>query len=167
LALASSVNAIGAVFSKAPVAPEYFPIDEQRPTRVEDGYDQSKWLGEEMANAVCRCREVQIASMRFHALMDDETQRKRQEVPVTKPTGKSSMDFWGWTDLQDAARACRLAIEKDWRGHEVFFINGDEATLSIPTFEAIVRVYPGVPLRKPLDGFASVLDTSKAERIMG
>ena len=27
LALASSVNAIGAVFSKAPVAPEYFPID--------------------------------------------------------------------------------------------------------------------------------------------
>ena len=27
LALASSVNAIGAVFSKAPVVPEYFPID--------------------------------------------------------------------------------------------------------------------------------------------
>ena len=50
LALASSVNAIGAVFSKAPVAPEYFPIDEQHPTRVEDGYAQSKWLGEEMAN---------------------------------------------------------------------------------------------------------------------
>lgn len=74
---------------------------------------------------------------------------------------------WGWTDLQDAARACRLAIEKDWRGHEVFFINGDETKLSIPTLEAIVRVYPGVPLRKPLDGFASVLDTSKAERIMG
>ena len=77
------------------------------------------------------------------------------------------MDFRGWTDLQDAVRACRLAIEKDWRGHEVFFINGDETTLSIPTLEAIVHVYPGVPLRKPLDGFASVLDTSKAERIMG
>lgn len=167
LALASSVNAIGAVFSKAPVAPEYFPIDEQHPTRVEDGYAESKWLGEDMANAFCRCREVQIASMRFHALMDDETQRKRQEVPVTKPTGKSSMDFRGWTDLQDAVRACRLAIEKDWRGHEVFFINGDETTLSIPTLEAIVHVYPGVPLTKPLDGFASVLDTSKAERIMG
>ena len=74
---------------------------------------------------------------------------------------------WGWTDLQDAASACHLVIEKDWRGHEVFFINGDETTLSIPTLEAIVRVYPGVPLRKPLDGFASVLDTSKTERIMG
>ena len=88
LALASSANAIGAVFSKAPVAPGYFPIDEQHPTRAEDGYAQSKWLGEEI-------------------------------------------------------------------------------TLSIPTLEAIVRVYPGVPLRKPLDEFASVLDTSKAERIMG
>ena len=48
----------------------------------------------------------------------------------------------------------------------MFFINGDETKLSIPTLEAIVRVCPGVPLRKPLDGFASVLDTSKAERIM-
>jgi len=107
-----------------------------------------------MANAFCRRREVQIAGMRLHALMDDETQRKRP-------------DFWGWTDFQDAARACRFAIEKDWSGHEAFFINGDETTLSIPTLEAIVRVYPGVPLRRPLDGFASVLDTSKAERIMG
>ena len=107
-----------------------------------------------MANAFCRRREVQIAGMRLHALMDDETQRKRP-------------DFWGWTDFQDAARACRFAIEKDWSGHEAFFINGDETTLSIPTLEAIVHVYPGVPLRKPLDGFARVLDTSKAERIMG
>ena len=48
-----------------------------------------------MANNFCRRREGQIASMRFHALMDDETQRKRREVPVTNPTGKSSMDFLG------------------------------------------------------------------------
>ena len=165
--MASSVNAIGAVFSKAPVAPEYFPIDEQHPTRAEDGYAQSKWLGEEMADAFCRRRDMQIASMRFHALMDEETQHERQEHPVTDPTGRRSMDFWGWTDRRDAARACRLAIEKDWPGHEAFFINGTETTLSIPTLEAVERVYPGVPLRKPLDGFASVLDTSKAKQLMG
>ena len=42
---ASSINAVGAVFSKRRVAPLYFPIDEEHPTRAEDSYSQSKWLG--------------------------------------------------------------------------------------------------------------------------
>ena len=67
---ASSINAVGAVFSKRRVAPLYFPIDEEHPTRAEDSYSQSKWLGEEMADGFCRRREMQIASMRFHALME-------------------------------------------------------------------------------------------------
>ena len=47
----------------------------------------------------------------------------------------------------DAARACRLAITSDWGpGHEVFFINGAESTLNIPSVEACARCYPGVPI---------------------
>ena len=165
--LASSINAIGAGFSKAPAPPKYFPIDERHPTRAEDGYAQSKWLGEEMANAFCRRRDMQIASLRFHALMDEEAQRSLQQAPVTDPTGRRSMGFWGWTDRRDAARACRLAIEKDWAGHEAFFINARETMLSIPTEEAIARAYPGVPLARPLPGYTSALDPSKAERVLG
>jgi UDP-glucose 4-epimerase len=165
--MASSINAIGAVYSKAAVPPLYFPIDEEHPTRVEDGYALSKWLGEEMAVAFCRRREMQIANMRFHGLMDEETQLRLQETPITDPGGRRAMAFWGWTDRQDAARACRLAIEKDWTGHEAFFINGRDTTLSIPTEDAIEKVYPGVPLKKPLPAFTSAIDTSKAQRILG
>ncbi len=164
--MASSINAIGAVFSKAAVAPQYFPVDEEHPTRAEDGYAQSKWLGEEMADAFCRRRDVQIASMRFHALLDRDGQRQRQATP-TDPAGRAAMDFWGWTDLEDAARACRLAIEGEWAGHESFFINGRDTTLSIPTVEAIAQVFGAVPLKKPLSGYSSALDVSKAERILG
>ncbi len=167
VAMASSINAIGAAFSKAPVAPLYFPIDEEHPTRVEDGYAMSKWLGEEMGKAFCRRREMQIANMRFHALMDEETQRRLQEKPVDPTSRNAMMNFWGWTDRQEMARACRLAIEKDWTGHEAFFINGKDTTLSMPTEQAIQKAYPGVPLKKPLPGFASALDTTKAERILG
>ncbi len=35
--MASSINAFGAAFSKASVAPKYFPVDEVHPTRAEDG----------------------------------------------------------------------------------------------------------------------------------
>ncbi len=165
--MASSINALGASFSRGPVRPLYLPIDEEHPTRAEDGYALTKWLGEEMATAFCRRREMQVASMRFHALMDVETQKRLQARPITDPTGRQAMAFWGWTDRQDAARACRLAIEKDWTGHEAFFINARDTVLSIPTEAAIARAYPGVPLKKPLPGFASAIDTSKAERILG
>lgn len=165
--MASSINAIGASFSKRPVPPHYFPIDEEHPTRAEDGYAQTKWLGEAMADAFCRRRSMQIASMRFHALMDEERQRALQANPITNPGGRQAMGFWGWTDRGEAARACRLAIEKDWEGHEAFFINGRDTILALPTEEAIKQVYPGSQIRKPLPGYTSALDPSKAERILG
>ena len=167
--MASSVNAIGATFSKAPVPPLYFPVDEEHPTRAEDGYAQSKWLGEEMAEAFCRRREMQIASLRFHALLDSDEQRQAQRLAIADPTDDRvrPKSFWGWTDRGDAARACRLALEAEWTGHEACFINSDETVLAMETREAIERVYPGVPLRAPLDGFASAIDNAKAQRLFG
>ena len=112
---ASSINAVGAVFSKRRVAPLYFPIDEEHPTRAEDSYSQSKWLGEEMADGFCRRREMQIASMRFHALMEESRQADlRTQGDTTTVDGRTAKEFWGWTDIGEAATACRLALETDW-----------------------------------------------------
>ena len=167
IVMASSVNAIGAVFSRELVPPLYFPIDEDHPTRAEDAYSQSKWLGEELAKGFCRRRKVQIASMRFHGLWDHARQRAHQASSNSDPTGRAAMHFWGWVDRWDAARACRMAIEREWDGHRAFFINAADTTLTVPTEEAIRRVYPGVPVRKPLPGFASAIDTGNAERVLG
>ena len=166
--MASSVNAIGAVFSPNPVLdPEYLPIDEELPTRASDGYAQSKWLGEGMADAFCRRRQMQIASMRFHWLADTENRLKAQTTPKTDPTGREALAFWGWTDLGHAAEACRLSIDNDWPGHEPFFINADDTRLAIPTMDAIEQVYPDVPLNEPLEGFASAIDNTKAKAMLG
>lgn len=177
IVMASSINAIGADFSHGVVPLEYFPIDEKHPTRVEDAYSQSKWLGEQMADAFCRRRTVQISSMRFHALWDEEMSRVhkiRCHESDSQSTGspqlaidRGAMGFWGWVDRRDAARACRFAIERSWHGHEVFFINSNETNITVPTEEAIASTYPGVPLRRELPGFISPIDTSKAERILG
>ena len=43
--MASSINALGAGWGEHKYAPLYFPVDEAHPTRVEDAYSQSKWLG--------------------------------------------------------------------------------------------------------------------------
>ena len=124
-------------------------------------------VGEEMAKGFCRRRQVQIASMRFHGLWDHARQRAHKATPNSDPFGRPAMQFWGWLDRWDAARACRLAIEREWEGHRAFFLNASDTTLTIPTEEAIRRVFPGVPMRRPLPGFAAAIDTGHAERVLG
>jgi UDP-glucose 4-epimerase len=167
--MASSVNALGAGWGEHTYPPLYFPVDESHPTRVEDAYSQSKWLGEQMAQAFIRRGHIkQVANMRFHGLWDPATAVAHRERGDKKETsGRRGMGLWSWTGRHDAARACRLAIENDFEGAEAFFINASDTVLDIPTVDAIRKEYPGVPLRKPIEGFGSALDISKAKRILG
>lgn len=166
--MASSINAIGAVFGDRLIPPEYLPVDEDHPTRMQDAYSQSKWLGEQMAAAFVRRGKIaQIASMRFHALWDPPTARAYREKGNKQNSSHQAMDFWSWVGRHDAARACRLGIERHLDGHEAFFINASDTVLEIPTAEAIAREYPGVEIRQPLDGFASILSNAKAGELLG
>ncbi len=177
--MASSINALGAGWGHNKYTPLYFPVDEAHPTRVEDAYSQSKWLGEQMAEAFVRRRGpatgsgragrgLQIANMRFHALWDPTSALAHRDHGDKRDLGgRRGMGMWSWTGRHDAARACRLAVEREFEGAEAFFINGSDTVLDVPTEDAVRREYPGVPLRKPLPGFAGALDISKARRILG
>ncbi len=167
--MASSINALGSGWGEHKYAPQYFPVDEAHPTRVEDAYSQSKWLGEQMAEAFVRRGHIhQIANMRFHALWDPATaERHLNQGDKKAVSGRNGMGFWSWVGRHDAARACRLAVEKEFHGAEAFFINSSDTVLDIPTTEAIKKEYPGVPFRKPIEGFGTALDISRAKRLLG
>ena len=75
--------------------------------------------------------------------------------------------FWGWTDLEEAAVACRLAIEKDWDGHEAFFINSTDTSSSTPTIDLVRDAYPDAEIKGNLEGFATAISIDKARRILG
>lgn len=169
IVMASSINALGAGWGADRFTPEYFPVDEAHPPRVQDAYSQSKWLGEQMADAFVRRRpDLQIASMRFHALWNPATaQDYTKNANKTETGGRNAMGLWAWSGRHDSARACRLAIEKEFDGHEAFFINGKDTVLEVPTEEAIKREYGDVLLRRPLPDFSSALDISKAARLLG
>ena len=166
LVLASSVNAMGLVFSRDTVPPKYLPIDEEHPTRAEDSYSLSKLVGEEIAEGFCRKNPMQIASFRFHGLRRDDELEEYSASPEMDPL-PGAKSLWGYLRLDDAARACRKALEADWEGHEAFFLNASDTTLGLPTEEAAAIAYPGVPLNKPLPGFQAAIDCSKAQRLFG
>ena len=172
IVMASSINAIGAAFSRHRVPRPYFPIDEDQTTLCQDSYAMSKWYGEIMADTFVRRNpgKMQIASMRFHWLgsKDEQLDRKMMRgTDLTNPLRRNGMDFWGYADIEEAATACRLALEHDWEGHEAFFINATDTFLEVPTEEAIAMAYPEAEIRTPLPGFTSAISAAKAERFLG
>ena len=65
-------------------------------------------------------------------------------VAVLSQARDGATGFWAWTGRHDAAVACRMALEQQqWEGHEVFFINGGDTTLTMPTTAAIESEFPG------------------------
>ena len=168
--LGSSYNAIGAlgtsVYSGGRLTPpEYFPIDEEHPTRAEEAYSVSKWVGEQVADAFARRDpDMQLASMRFNGMWDDQRLRDMHGRPIMD-TGERAAAFWTYLHLEDAARACRMAIEADWKGHHRFFLNARDTILGMPTADAIAKVYPTVPMRRQLGEFEAPVETAIAKRL--
>lgn len=162
--LASSINAIGGVFSHTPRY-DYFPLDEQHPTYAEDPYSLSKWVLEQQADAFARrYPTMQIASMRFHWLVSSY---ERACALTAEFSGSAIRHLWAYTLLREAGRACLLALASEFKGHEVFYIAAPRTAMNEPSFKLAQRHYPHVAIRGDLSANRSFFDCSKAERILG
>ncbi len=166
--MASSINAIGGSFWERQPR-EYFPFDEQMPTKAADAYAQSKWLGEEMAQAFCRRRPMQVASLRYHGLWSRERQAdwNAGAEKGSQDAERYARNYWSWVDLDEAAMAAVSAIEKDWAGHEAFFIQADDSVATTPTEELLDRWYPEAERKTRIPGFGSPISNEKAKRVLG
>jgi len=161
---ASSVNAVGLSYSRAPHF-DYFPIDEQHPNHGEDPYALSKWICEAQADSFVRRYEtMRIASMRFHLVIAN---RMLAREHFGEETVEQAKHLWAYTRTDAAVSACLLSLTADFTGHQVFYITAPDTTLETPTMDLARRFFPNVPLRKPLVGNASFFDSSKAERMLG
>jgi nucleoside-diphosphate-sugar epimerase len=160
--MASSINAIGGVFSKSPRY-DYLPLDEQHPCYAEDPYSLSKWVLEIQGDTFARRRDnVAISSMRFHGIVPREFALKNWDN--TEPGIKH---LWAYVHPQAAARACMAAMQVEWRGHEVFYIVAPTAASIADSASLAAQYYPNAERRPQLTGNAGFFDCSKAERLLG
>ena len=161
---ASSVNAIGLSYSRAPRF-DYFPIDEVHPNYGEEAYSLSKWICEQQADSFARRFDsIRIASMRFHWVVPDRATAGRR-FNIESPAVANHL--WAYTRFDAAARACLLSLEAAFQGHEVFYIVAPDTTNDVPTLDLAARFFPDVPIRGDLSGTRSFFDTAKAERLLG
>ncbi len=165
LCQASSINALGAMGSDVGRY-QYLPVDEKHPTFNMDDYSLSKWVMEQQADSFGRhFPNMTISSLRFHALPDEAPVLQNSFETADKPGARG---LWGWTLVEEAARACVLAvINASFTGHEVFFIVAQNTSSAIPSLELARFAYPNLPIRGDLSGHKSFYDCSKAARLLG
>jgi UDP-glucose 4-epimerase len=162
---ASSVNAIGGIYSRWPRF-DYFPLDEQHPTYSEDPYSLSKWICEQQADAFARRYETMtIASLRLHGVMAARPARRANlSDDIARMLAKN---LWGYTRQDAVARACLLALTADLAGHETFYIVAPDTVMDTPSLELKERFFPEVPVRGDLSGNRAFTSCEKARRLLG
>jgi nucleoside-diphosphate-sugar epimerase len=161
---ASSINAIGAAFSRVPRF-DYLPLDTAHPTYNEDPYSLSKWICEQQADSIARrYQDVSVTSLRFHLIAADEGTAR--SVTERNPA-HAVRHLWGWTSFAAAARACCLAVEAYQPGHRVLFVVSPRHVGPAPAEELLQTYYPHVPLRCPITGDEGFFDCSDGPQSLG
>ena len=161
---ASSVNAIGLSYSRAPRF-DYFPLDEGHPNYTEEPYGLSKWICEQQADSFARRYEsIRIASMRFHWVVPDRAKAAQAFGHASADVAKH---LWAYTLFDAAARACLLSLNAPFEGHEAFYIVAPDTTVDVPSLELAQKFFPNVPIRGDLSGNRSFFSSAKAKRLLG
>lgn len=164
--VASSTAALGAAFAPEPFAPLYVPIDEAHPLLPQDPYGLSKEVGERVCAAFSRRTGMSVLAFRFHYIVQPgEVAERAADFDPTSAV--AARELGGYVDVRDAARACRLGLERRGLGFEVFNITAADTLSLTPTLALVRHHYPEVEVRAPLEGTASAWSIAKAGHLLG
>ncbi|CDX43801.1 NAD-dependent epimerase/dehydratase [Mesorhizobium plurifarium] len=162
---ASSFSVLGYPFGERLAPPAYLPIDQDHPTGAQDAYGLSKWLGEEIVEAAVRRGAFSAVSLRMPWIQTPES--FFETVGPRRGTPDAAWDLWGYLDAQDAADAFLRALAWKGQGHLRTFISAADTYSETPTAELLKAAFPAVPVRRPLEGHAAVIDNSHARETLG
>jgi nucleoside-diphosphate-sugar epimerase len=164
---ASSVNAIGLVYSNQPRVFTHFPIDEEYTPNPTDSYALAKLEGELQAKAfVSWFPGMKIACMRIHEVGKRDEVRKHH---ADDWEGAGVDQLWGWVHPEATARACVAALEQsdNYEGMEIFNIHAPTTAQDTPSLELAKNYYPYVPIKGDLSDNKGFWSTKKANAILG
>ena len=162
--LASSINAIGGAFSRAPVY-NYFALDEGHPTYAEDPYSLSKWVMEQQADAFVRRYEwMKIASLRLHMMVASREQAVERTAMLTEVVMRH---LWGYTLFEEANRAFLMSLEAGFEGHQTFYIVAPRTAVAEPSLDLARRYFPNAEIRTDLSNQAGFFNCAKAGKLLG
>jgi nucleoside-diphosphate-sugar epimerase len=174
--LASSLSAMGAGFEPDLIDPDFLPIDESIPLEPSNSYGMGKQTLETAAAGFGRRDRAPrtITSLRFPWVTSQEEQwetlvqadRRLEGIEATGRIHGDHNTLFSYLDIDDAARAVRLAVEADFEGHEPIFLSAPDTACETPTSEVVERRYPDAERRIDFEGHEALIDTSEAAAVL-
>ncbi|WP_436936468.1 NAD-dependent epimerase/dehydratase family protein [Halovenus marina] len=176
ICLPSSINAIGSEHQERNAKIQYLPVDEAHDRTPDDSYGIAKHAMEVTADGIARrpSADLTISSIRYPWVPNDDevremfadADRSLAALPEAH-TGTTRDVLFSYLHIDDAASIARRAIEADHDGHEVFWAVAADTTAAVPTRTLIDEYFPNVEVREELTGTTSLIDISKAKRMLG
>ncbi len=161
---ASSETTLGLSFDEEH-PPRYAPVDEAHFPVPRSTYALSKVLGEQTAFHVNEWSGVPFVGLRLSNIHRPEDYAR---VPGYWADVRSRVwNLWGYVDVRDVAAACRLALEAPTTGSQNVVIAAADTIMDVPSAELMARVFPDVPLTRPLAGFETLLAIDAARELFG
>lgn len=163
--LASSGSIYGTAWAPEPLTQPYVPVDEDSALQYVDPYALTKDLLERTGQMYAR-RGMTVTALRFHWIATSEELRGRAD---SEPDAEGARMLWGYVHLEDAARACVLALHPS-AGREPFetlVIAARDTWARQPTEQLLDHFSPESERRATFPGTTGLFDCSRAERVLG
>lgn len=163
IVFASSETVLGLPFD---TPPPYVPVDEEYRPRPESYYSLTKFLEEEAAKELCRWDpELSMSALRFSNVMDPS------EYPGFEDFQKDAKirkwNLWAYIDGRDGAQAVEKAVQYTTPGFEAFIIANSDSLMRRTNQDLLEEVFPGIKHKREFSEHESLLDISKAKRLLG
>lgn len=166
LVWASSETVLGYPF--VPEELSYLPVDEEHPMRAKSSYAMAKILTEHLTGMYYDLTNLQIVTLRFANIYEPDEYEK---IPIMHwndlQKDYQKKNAWAYCDVRDAAAACRLAVEKNNLGNEVFHITAPDTIMPDLSEDLVKRYFPNVTLKRAVQGHETLMAHDKARKILG
>jgi nucleoside-diphosphate-sugar epimerase len=163
--LASSGSIYGTAWSPEELSWPALPVDEDSELRYLDPYALTKDFLERMGAMYAR-RGMTVTALRFHWILTPDEVRSLVDAA---PIESGRRNLWGYVDLEDAARACLLALtprDRSQRFHTLL-IAADDTGVTRPTSDLLDEFYPDAQRRTPFEGSTGLFDCARAAKVIG
>jgi nucleoside-diphosphate-sugar epimerase len=164
--IASSINAFGVPMNVNAVEPAYYPLDEEVEADIADPYSLSKSVDEQSARMAWRRWGTDVIALRF-PLVKTREELLRFAARAENDPATMAREGWAYLDLRDGVRAIIAALESTTPGAHVVGLAADDILIDRKTDELLREYAPTVPLRRPVEGRASLVDTTRAQELLG
>lgn len=153
--------------------PRYLPIDDAHPGLPARPYGLSKWLGEEMCEAITRDSGIETLCLRPVFVVEPSQWPEFAALTELGPARGRSWHLGVFVDVRDVADAFSLAVScpAPEGGHARLLLCGDDVASDRPAVELVAEHLPEVPWRDgappAADSRAALADSGAAKRVLG